>query len=147
MAPHPPAAETPDPDGRLTPAQVFAALQAIRRPHTVLVEESPSNLAALHQAWPIAEPDAFYTFASGGLGWGLPAAVGIALAERDSERNRPVLILQRITLVQNIESSATVPGRCRCRCRCRNRSRKRLRQRTDTVAGFSASCTSPTQGA
>lgn len=91
MAPHPPAPEAPDPDGRLTAAQVFAALQEIRPPHTVLVEESPSNLAALHKAWPITEPDTFYTFASGGLGWNLPASVGIALAERDSGRNRPVL--------------------------------------------------------
>ncbi len=91
MAPHPPAQEEPSSGGRLTAAEVFAALQEIRPPHTVLVEESPSNLAALHKAWPITEPDTFYTFASGGLGWNLPASVGIALAERDSGRNRPVL--------------------------------------------------------
>lgn len=91
MAPHPPAAEEPSSEGRLTAGQVFAALQDIRPAHTVLVEESPSNLAALHKAWPITEPDTFYTFASGGLGWDVPASVGIALAERDSGRNRPVL--------------------------------------------------------
>ncbi len=91
MAPHPPASEEPGSGGRLTAGQVFAALQDIRPPHTVLVEESPSNLAALHKAWPITEPDTFFTFASGGLGWNLPASVGIALAERDSGRNRPVL--------------------------------------------------------
>src|SRR4051794_3424141 len=34
-----------------------------------------------------------YTFASGGLGWNLPAAVGIALAERASGRNRPVVAI------------------------------------------------------
>src|SRR3954452_2070847 len=34
-----------------------------------------------------------YTFASGGLGWNLPAAVGIALAERESGRNRPVVAI------------------------------------------------------
>ena len=38
-------------------------------------------------ALPITEPDTFYTFASGGLGWNLPASVGIALAERDTGRN------------------------------------------------------------
>ena len=59
----------------------------------VLVEESPSNLGDLHRAWPITEPDTFYTFASGGLGWNLPASVGIALAERDSGRNRPVIMV------------------------------------------------------
>ncbi len=93
MAPHPPAAEEPNPQGRLTAEQVFTALQSTRPPQTILVEESPSNLAALHKAWPITEPDTFYTFASGGLGWNLPASVGIALGERDSGRNRPVLVV------------------------------------------------------
>jgi benzoylformate decarboxylase len=91
MAPHPPAAANGPQGGGLSAAQVFAALNEIRPAHAVLVEESPSNLPDLHQAWPITEPDTFYTFASGGLGWNLPAAVGIALAERDSGRNRPVI--------------------------------------------------------
>ncbi len=34
-----------------------------------------------------------YEFASGILGWNLPAAVGLALAERDSGRNRPVIAI------------------------------------------------------
>ena len=72
---------------------MFAALNEIRPPNTVLVEESPSNLGDLHRAWPITEPDTFYTFASGGLGWNLPASVGIALAERDTGRNRPVITI------------------------------------------------------
>jgi benzoylformate decarboxylase len=90
MAPQPAAPSVP-PDGVLSAAQVFAALNQVRPDHAVLVEESPSNLADLHTAWPVTEPDTFYTFASGGLGWDLPAAVGIALAERDSGRNRPVI--------------------------------------------------------
>ena len=80
-------------DGRLTAAQVFHALNEIRPANTIVVEESPSNLADLHAAWRISEPDTFYTFASGILGWNLPAAVGIALAERDSGRNRPVIAI------------------------------------------------------
>jgi benzoylformate decarboxylase len=94
-APHP--APTPVVNGsrgdRPSAAQVFAALNEIRPPHAVLVEESPSNAADLHKAWPITEPDTFYTFASGALGWDLPASVGIALAERDSGRNRPVIAI------------------------------------------------------
>jgi benzoylformate decarboxylase len=93
MAPHPPCAEKPSHDGRLSAAQVFAALNEIRSANTVLIEESPSNLSDLHKAWPITEPDTFYTFASGGLGWNLPASVGVALAERDSGRNRPVITI------------------------------------------------------
>jgi benzoylformate decarboxylase len=90
MAPHPPSDPNSSDADRPSAAQVFAALNEIRPDHAVLVEESPSNLADLHRAWPITEPDTFYTFASGGLGWNLPASVGIALAERESGRNRPV---------------------------------------------------------
>ncbi|MEG9438404.1 hypothetical protein JAO29_19850 [Edaphobacter sp. HDX4] len=72
---------------------MFHALNEVRPANTVLVEESPSNLADLHAEWPITEPDTFYTFASGGLGWNLPASVGIALAERDTGRNRPVIMV------------------------------------------------------
>jgi benzoylformate decarboxylase len=93
MAPHSPAAANGSVDGRLSAAQVFTTLNEIRPAHAVLIEESPSNLSDLHKAWPITEPDTFYTFASGGLGWDLPASVGIALAERDSGRNRPVIVV------------------------------------------------------
>jgi len=92
MAPHGSSAAKAS-DGRLTAAQVFRALNEVRPANTILVEESPSNLADLHAEWPITEPDTFYTFASGILGWNLPAAVGIALAERDSGRNRPVIAI------------------------------------------------------
>ncbi|MFC0282441.1 hypothetical protein ACFFJB_02220 [Camelimonas abortus] len=79
MAPHPPAA--PQPDGGLPDAgALFRALRAACPPDTVLVEETPSSLPELHAAWPVEQPDAFYTFASGSLGWGLPASVGVALA-------------------------------------------------------------------
>jgi benzoylformate decarboxylase len=93
MAPYGSGAAKTSNDGRLTAAQVFRALNEIRPANTILIEESPSNLADLHREWAITEPDTFYTFASGILGWNLPAAVGIALAERDSGRNRPVIAI------------------------------------------------------
>jgi benzoylformate decarboxylase len=93
MAPHPPATANGSADGRLSAGQVFTALNEIRPAHAVLVEESPSNLSDLHKAWPITEPDTFYTFASGGLGWDLPASVGMALGERDTGRNRPIIAI------------------------------------------------------
>ncbi len=79
-------------DGFLTAAQVFEALSEIRPADAILVEETPSNLAELH-AWWITEPASFFTFASGGLGWNLPASIGIALGERETGRNRPVLAI------------------------------------------------------
>jgi benzoylformate decarboxylase len=93
MAPHALGAANSADDDLLTAAQVFHALNEVRAPNTVLVEESPSNLPDLHAEWPITEPDTFYTFASGILGWNLPASVGVALAERDSGRNRPVIVV------------------------------------------------------
>ncbi|MCF8587167.1 benzoylformate decarboxylase [Gordonia liuliyuniae] len=94
LAPHPPAeAEITDPtdDGPLTPRQLFRVLRAAAPADTVIVQESPSNLADLHAEWEITRPDSYFAMASGALGWDLPAAVGIALAERDLGRNRPVL--------------------------------------------------------
>lgn len=96
MAPHPAIEESVDDAGddeRMTARQLFRVLRAASPDDTVLVEETPSNLADLHAEWPITKPDSFYAFASGALGWDLPAAVGIALAERDSGRNRPVLLV------------------------------------------------------
>jgi benzoylformate decarboxylase len=43
--------------------------------------------------WPTVAPDSYYTFASGGLGWNAPAAVGIALAQRKSGEDRPVIAM------------------------------------------------------
>ena len=45
----------------------------------VLVEEAPSHRPAMQKFMPMRGQDSFYTMASGGLGFGLPAAVGIAL--------------------------------------------------------------------
>lgn len=82
-----------DAAGLLTAREVFDELRRICPANAVLVEETPSNLGDLHAAWPVTQPDAFYTMASGGLGWSTPASVGIALAERDSGRNRPVVMV------------------------------------------------------
>ncbi|MBB3808336.1 benzoylformate decarboxylase [Pseudochelatococcus contaminans] len=92
LAPHP-AAPAPQAGSVLSALQLFETLRAAAPADTVLVEESPSNLGELHTAWPIDREDSFYTFASGSLGWNLPAAVGLALAERELGTNRPVLAI------------------------------------------------------
>lgn len=92
MAPHP-AATPAEKAGALPALVLFQTLREATPKNTVLVEESPSNLGELHTAWPVELEDSFYTFASGSLGWNLPASVGLALAERDSGRNRPVLAI------------------------------------------------------
>ena len=64
----------------MTDALVVSRLAALRAPGSILVEEAPSTRGPMHDHLPILRPDTFYTTASGGLGFGLPAAVGIALA-------------------------------------------------------------------
>ncbi|WP_272682364.1 thiamine pyrophosphate-dependent enzyme [Providencia sp. PROV120] len=93
MSPHPAAPPLPHKGQQLSALELFQGLREFTPENTVLIEESPSNLGELHTAWPIDKPDSFYTFASGSLGWNLPASIGIALAERDSGRNRPVLAI------------------------------------------------------
>ncbi len=75
----------------LCAGRIFEILQPLLPEEFVLVEESPSNVVELQKVLKISKPDSFYTFASGGLGWDMPAAVGLALAEKKSGRNRPVL--------------------------------------------------------
>lgn len=86
-----PAKQDGDEATPLTAQQVFTTLRAALPADTILVEESPSNLAELRRAWPVTLPDSFYTFASGGLGWNVPASVGIALAEQRRATSRRLL--------------------------------------------------------
>jgi benzoylformate decarboxylase len=71
------------PRGRLTDAYLLQQIAALRPSGSIVVEEAPSSRGALHDHLPIIERDSFYTCASGGLGHGLPAAVGVALAKPD----------------------------------------------------------------
>src|SRR5450432_1127203 len=48
-----------------------------------LVEEVPSHRPAMQKFMPMRGQDSFYTMASGGLGYSLPAAVGMALGRPD----------------------------------------------------------------
>lgn len=51
----------------------------LRPKGAVIVEEAPSSRTPMHDYLPILEQEGFYTCASGGLGHGVPAAVGVAL--------------------------------------------------------------------
>jgi benzoylformate decarboxylase len=84
----PPAREPPPPADATTPMTVAFALQtlaALRRPGDIVVEEAPSARPVLQRHLPTRRSATFYTMASGGLGFGLPAAVGVALG-RPGER-------------------------------------------------------------
>jgi benzoylformate decarboxylase len=79
------------PNSPLTALEAFGALSELRPDNAILVNETASNFADLLQFWPIVKPDSYYTFASGGLGWGSPAAVGVALAEKKMNTGRAVV--------------------------------------------------------
>ena len=53
----------------------------------VLVEEAPSHRPAMQKFMPMRGQDSFYTMASGGLGYGLPASVGMALGRPGAGRS------------------------------------------------------------
>src|SRR5258706_12491164 len=50
---------------------------------SALVEEAPSHRPAMQNFMPMRGQDSFYTMASGGLGYGLAASVGMALGRPD----------------------------------------------------------------
>ncbi len=79
------------PNNPLTALEAFAALSELRPKDAILVNETASNFGDLSLFWPIQKPDSYYTFASGALGWGLPAAVGLGLAEKKTGTGRPVV--------------------------------------------------------
>jgi benzoylformate decarboxylase len=79
------------PNNPLTALEAFAALSEFRPKDAILVNETASNAGDLLQYWPIQKADTYYTFASGGLGWGSPAAVGVALAEKKMGTGHPVV--------------------------------------------------------
>jgi benzoylformate decarboxylase len=60
-------------------------IASLRPAGSLIVEEAPSSRGPMHDYLPIIERDTFYTCASGGLGHGLPAAIGVALG-RPGER-------------------------------------------------------------
>jgi benzoylformate decarboxylase len=68
---------------RLTDAYLLQQIAALRPAGSIVVEEAPSARGAMHERLPMNERESFFTCASGGLGHGLPAAVGVALAKAD----------------------------------------------------------------
>lgn len=82
----PPAPRTraPTPSGdKLTDAYLMSRIEALYPDDRVIVCEAPSSLDALRAHLPIKEPAGYYAHASGGLGYGLASAIGVAMAEPD----------------------------------------------------------------
>lgn len=70
-----------EPSRLMSVPYVLQTLAEVRDPSSIVVEEAPSSRAAMHDYLPILQSETFYTMCSGGLGHGLPAAVGVALGK------------------------------------------------------------------
>ncbi|MGT2503963.1 benzoylformate decarboxylase [Bradyrhizobium guangxiense] len=74
----PPAPQAADP---LPVEFLLHSLSQAMPEGTSVVEEVPSHRPAMQKFMPMPGQDSFYTMASGGLGYSLPAAVGMALGK------------------------------------------------------------------
>ncbi len=74
----------------MTDAWLLHRIAALRPADSIIVEEAPSSRDAMHEQLPIIRENGFYTTASGGLGHGLSAAIGVAMVRR-AERTIAIL--------------------------------------------------------
>ncbi|HEV2980363.1 MAG TPA: benzoylformate decarboxylase [Solirubrobacteraceae bacterium] len=87
-APQPRAsAGEPPPSEPISGSEAMAALAEVWPQDAIAVVESPSSTVALRNRLRLSRPGSYYFSASGGLGFGIAAAVGVQLAQRE----RPVV--------------------------------------------------------
>jgi benzoylformate decarboxylase len=75
----------------LDPDAVWSTLASVKPAESPLVTESTSTMAQQLRWIPTTRPASFFATASGGIGWGLPAAVGLALGDRARGVKRTVV--------------------------------------------------------
>lgn len=83
--------ELPVESAPLLPNDVYAVLSSVKPDDAAVVMESTSTLADLIQWWPTRRTASFFATGSGGIGWGVPAAVGVALGDRARGVKRTVV--------------------------------------------------------
>lgn len=78
-----PAPAAPPKGEPLRASHVLATLAELLPDDTILVEETPSSRPDLHDLLPAKQPLGFVSAAMGGLGFGLPAAIGLRMGAPD----------------------------------------------------------------
>ena len=76
-----------------TPDYLYHVIEKHRPRDSVIVHESLSSMRLLHQRIRADRPSSFFAMSSGVLGYGLPGAVGAALAEIDKGTGRKVIAI------------------------------------------------------
>jgi benzoylformate decarboxylase len=89
LPPRPAPGDPPGADegGRLSGSEAMAALAEAFSDDAIAVVETPSSTLSLRNRLRISRPGSYYFCASGGLGFGISAAVGVQLAQPE----RPVV--------------------------------------------------------
>jgi benzoylformate decarboxylase len=77
----------PEPSDPISPSAAVQALADVWPEDAIAVVESPSATLALRNRLKLSKPGSWFFAAGGGLGYGLPAAVGVQMAQPD----RPVV--------------------------------------------------------
>src|SRR5690606_17012477 len=72
-----------EPEPAMTAAYVLKRIAALRPANAVIVEEAPTARGPEHDTLPITREGGFYSCASGGLGYSLPASIGVAMGQDD----------------------------------------------------------------
>jgi benzoylformate decarboxylase len=88
--PQPPSRELPGEPAQTEPISGSAAMAVLAEvwpEDAIAVVETPSSTVALRNRLRLSRPGSYYFSASGGLGFGIAAAIGVQLAERE----RPVV--------------------------------------------------------
>ena len=79
------------PSEPLTADEVYATLSTVKPADAAVVMESTSTMAELLQWLPTTRPGSFFATGSGGIGWGVPGAVGVALGDRERGVERHIV--------------------------------------------------------
>jgi benzoylformate decarboxylase len=75
----------------LTPDAAWSTLATVKPADSPVVTESTSTMAQQMRWLPTTRPGSFFATASGGIGWGVPGAVGVALGDRARGVRRTVV--------------------------------------------------------
>ena len=121
----------------ITPLALMAAVADAVPEDVIVVEETVSSGIGLRSLLRCSDPKSFFGLRGGGIGWGLPAALGIRLAQPA----RPVVALigdgSALYTIQSLWTAAH-DGIAVVFVICNNASYRILKQRTLALKGFAA---------
>jgi benzoylformate decarboxylase len=90
--PVPPSPE-PKVDKIITADYVYYMVEKLRPMDSIITQESLSTLGQLRDRIRTKEPRSFFSMFSGVLGYGLPAATGVGIAEREAGSTRKIICI------------------------------------------------------